>query len=64
MIESWGRGIERIVRMIRINPKTILATRLSRRGVEYNLNLLKKKGKITRVGSTKSGFWQIIDKNV
>jgi predicted HTH transcriptional regulator len=34
-------------------------TNLSRRGVEYNLDKLKKAKKIRRKGSTKSGIWVI-----
>ena len=37
-----------------------IETKLSRRGVEYQLNKLKLDGKIQRSGSTKSGQWVII----
>jgi predicted HTH transcriptional regulator len=35
------------------------ATGLSRRGVEYNLDKLKRAKKIIRKGATKSGVWII-----
>jgi ATP-dependent DNA helicase RecG len=35
-------------------------TKLSRRGVEYQLNKLKSEGKIQRSGSTKGGHWVIV----
>ena len=31
-----------------------------KRGVEYNLNNLKKEGKLKRTGLTKSGSWETI----
>lgn len=34
---------------------------LSESGVKYNLNKMKKKGKIKHVGSTKDGYWEIIE---
>ena len=55
-----------IIKLIKSNPKTTAkemsnATGLSRRGVEYHLNKLKKQGKLVRVGSTKMGSWKIIE---
>jgi ATP-dependent DNA helicase RecG len=37
----------------------IKATGLSRRGVEYQLGKLKDSGKLTRIGSTKAGYWKL-----
>ena len=36
-------------------------TVLSIRGVEYNLNKLKKEGLIKRIGSAKGGHWEVIE---
>lgn len=33
-------------------------------GVKYNINLLKERGRITRKGSTKSGVWIVLNKNL
>ena len=38
------------------------ATQLSRRGVEYNLDKLKKEGKLKRIGPAKGAHWQITEK--
>ncbi len=38
------------------------ATQLSRRGVEYNIDKLKKEGKLKRIGPAKGGHWVIIEK--
>lgn len=35
-------------------------TGLTRRGVEWNLQKLKEKGKLRRIGSDKGGYWEII----
>ena len=37
-------------------------TGLSRRGVEWNLKMLKEKGVIERIGPDKGGYWKIIKK--
>ncbi len=36
-------------------------TRLSRRGIEWNIAKLKQQGKIARIGPTKSGYWKVIN---
>jgi ATP-dependent DNA helicase RecG len=51
--------------VINENPKITAkqlqeTTGLSRRGVEYNLDKLRKEGKLKRTGSTKSGSRKII----
>jgi ATP-dependent DNA helicase RecG len=37
------------------------ATGIGVDGVNYHLNQLKQAGKLRRVGSTKSGLWQVLD---
>ena len=53
-----------IIDLIIENPKTttksmMVATGLSRRGVEYQLNNLKESGKIERIGLDNGGFWKV-----
>ena len=53
-----------IIVLIKSNPKAttkdmITQTGLTRRGVEYILNKLKKSGKIERIGPDKGGYWKI-----
>ena len=38
-------------------------TGLTRRGIEWNLQQLKAKGIIIRVGPDNGGHWEIADKN-
>ena len=50
--------------LVKLNPKTttkdiILATGLTRRGVEYQLGRLKEMGQFERIGSTKAGSWKL-----
>jgi ATP-dependent DNA helicase RecG len=53
-----------IIDLIKNNPKSttknmMIATGLSRRGVEYQLNKLKASGEIERIGPDKGGYWKI-----
>jgi ATP-dependent DNA helicase RecG len=64
--ETTSNATEKILELIRINPvitATALqkATGLSRRGVEWNLDKLKKENKLQRIGATKKGEWRIND---
>ena len=57
-------SVEKIVGAIKVNPfitQSELAkiTGLSRRGVEWNLQQLRKNGIILRVGPDKGGHWEI-----
>ncbi len=62
------KSSEKILEAIKENP-TITREELSQiadlsiRGVEWNLAKLKDEGKIKRIGSRKSGHWEIIDKS-
>ena len=67
-IETVEETVEIILNMITKNPKikqNELAeiTGLTRRGVEWNLNKLKTKGLIERIGPKKGGYWNVIGKN-
>ena len=55
----------KIVELIRDNPnitiqQIMIKTKLSEPGVKKNLKRLKEKGIIIRVGSNKTGYWEII----
>lgn len=58
--------IEKILELIKRNPKISAAEMakvlgMTRDGVRYHLNKLKESRKITFVGSSKSGHWEIIE---
>ena len=60
-------AVKTIITLIKSNPKATAkemsnATGLTRRGVEYHLTKLKEQGKLLRIGSTKMGSWEIIEK--
>lgn len=53
-----------ILQLIEQNPKISSialqkATGLSRRGIEWNIEKLKKEGKLKRIGPDKGGHWKI-----
>ncbi len=55
---------EKIINLIKKNPaitQTEMAKilNLTRDGISYNIKILKEKGIIERVGSTKNGIWKI-----
>ena len=55
---------EKLLKLIRKNPnitqaEMAKALNLTRDGVSYNIKILKEKGIIERVGSTKNGIWKI-----
>ena len=55
---------EKIINLIKKNPgitqvEMAKILDLTRDGISYNIKILKKKGIIERVGSTKSGIWKI-----
>ncbi len=59
--------MEKILEAIKSNPKItqnelMEVTSLTRRGVEWNLAKLKKKGIIKRIGPAKGGYWKVIEK--
>lgn len=56
---------EKIINLIKKNPsitqvEMAKALDLTRDGISYNIKVLKEKGIIERVGSTKNGIWKII----
>jgi len=60
------RTVEKIIQLIKDNPYIIqeeIAEKLglSRRGVEWNIQQLKQKGLIKRVGADKGGKWEVLD---
>ena len=61
------KTVEKILDAIKSNPKITqnqLAeiVGLTRRGIEWNLAKLKEKGIIKRIGSPKSGHWEVVEK--
>ena len=67
--KSSPKSSPMILELISKNPKItteemIKATKLTRRGIEYQLAKLKQEGIIKREGSRKTGYWVIIRKNV
>ena len=57
---------EQILKLMRFNPKITaikIADKLhiTSRAVEHHLSILKRTGKIERIGSTKSGQWKVCD---
>ncbi|MEA3318275.1 MAG: winged helix-turn-helix transcriptional regulator, partial [Bacteroidota bacterium] len=58
------KTVEKIIEIINQNPKITAkeiqdVTGLTRRGVEYNLDKLKKEGILNRIGPDKGGYWKI-----
>lgn len=59
------KSVEKIAVLMSTNPYITQkelsgATGLSRRGVEKNISLLKKAGKIKRIGPAKGGHWEVV----
>ena len=59
--------VEKIIKLISENPRITqneLAqeTGLGRRGIEWNINALKEKGLIKRIGSDRGGYWSVVEK--
>ena len=58
------KTVEKILAEIRNNPaittkELMKATGLTRRGIEWNISNLKKKGILKRIGPDKGGFWEV-----
>lgn len=59
------KTVEKIIRLIKKNPMITIQelskeTKLSNQGVIWNLNKLKKKNIIKRIGPDKGGHWEIL----
>jgi len=62
--ETVDKTVDKILMLIRKNPHTTakeIASKVSltRRGIEWNLAMLKHKGILKRIGSKKSGYWEV-----
>ena len=62
--ETTTKTIKKLLGIIKANPnitakELCVMLGMTIDGVTYHLNKLKKQGKILRVGSNKSGYWQI-----
>jgi ATP-dependent DNA helicase RecG len=58
------KTVVKILALIKDNPKItqrelMVETGLTRRGVEWNLRKLKDEGVIHRIGSARSGYWEV-----
>ncbi|MEM3473639.1 MAG: winged helix-turn-helix transcriptional regulator [archaeon] len=56
--------MEKILIAMKENPKITIkeleaVMGLTRRGVEWNINKLKREGKIIRIGPDKGGYWEV-----
>ncbi|NEW80646.1 MAG: winged helix-turn-helix transcriptional regulator [Gelidibacter sp.] len=65
VVETVGKTAREIMEILKINPNSTSEAiakqlKISIRGVEYNLNKLKKLGIIRREGATKNGKWLVI----
>lgn len=57
---------EKILNLIKKNPaitqiEMARLLKLTRDGISYNIKILKEKGMLERIGSTKNGIWKIIN---
>ena len=65
--ECNSAGNSKILNLIR-KDNTITQTEMAkilgitRDGISYNIRILRKKGILERIGSTKNGIWKIYDK--
>ena len=60
------KTVEKILTLIKNNPQVTIKeissyTGLSRRGVEWNIDKLKKECRIKRVGPARGGHWEITE---
>ncbi len=60
------KTVEKIISAIKENPKITIKelveiTGLSRRGIEWNIEKLKQKGKLKRIGPDKGGYWEVVE---
>jgi len=60
-----GKTVGKILALINENSKITreklsAKTGLTVRGVEWNLNKLKKEGALKRVGPAKGGYWKVV----
>lgn len=63
-VEVSISAVDKIIELIGNKPSITSRelqelTKLSRRGVEYHLDKLKKAGKLKRVGANKGGYWEL-----
>jgi ATP-dependent DNA helicase RecG len=66
-VESSGKSSDKILFILKNTPETTIPELakeigISTRAIEKNLAKLQSTGKLLRVGSTKSGHWEVIEK--
>ena len=66
--KTVGKTVEKIIIAMENDPSVTIQkltkiTGLTRRGVEWNIDKLKKEGTIERIGSKKGGYWKVFQKN-
>jgi len=59
------KTVEKILCLIRENPKITQKklselTGLTRRGIEWNIEQLKKTNRLKRIGSDRIGYWEVV----
>lgn len=62
--KTVDKTVEKIIALLVQNPEITqnelqLATGLSRRGVEWNIQKLKARGIIERIGPNNGGYWKV-----
>lgn len=63
-VEKLSKNEKNLIKLIRENPsiskaEMVLKGELTKKTVEYNIESLKKKGILRRVGGAKGGYWEI-----
>jgi len=62
----FGKTREKILRLIKENKEITIAELserigISRKGVEWQINKLKKERIIKRIGGRKGGYWEVVE---
>lgn len=66
-LKGTSKTVEKILELMKENPRITIKqltglAGLSRRGIEWNIDKLKKEGKLERRGSPKGGYWRVKEK--
>ena len=63
-VEKLSENEQKIIKLLRKNlsiskAEIVKEGKMSKKTVEYNIESLKKKGILKRVGSAKGGYWEL-----
>jgi ATP-dependent DNA helicase RecG len=66
-VEKLSEKENIIVRLIKEDPKISkqeisIKGELTKKSVEYNITLLKRKGLLRRIGAARGGYWEVVEK--